>query len=85
MRVTRRKKRTVEIVVDVLCNKCGGSCVPKGRRPDDAYGPHGLIEAEVVGGYDSPVLPDGTTYQFSLCEGCLSALFATFVHDPRVP
>jgi len=60
-------------VVDVVCNKCGKSCIPE-HSPD----PYGLIEQEVHGGYFSPNFFDSSSYRFSMCEFCLSALFNSF-------
>jgi hypothetical protein len=61
------------------CNGCGEPLCPK---PND--GPHGLIEATVSGGYDSPHLLDLTAYTFSLCEKCLRQLFDGFKVPPKV-
>lgn len=67
----------------VLCNRCGLSCVI-GPNESPAIGPAGLIDATVVGGYESTpgngygALDDGDSYHFSLCEFCLDDLFSTF-------
>jgi len=37
--------------------------------------PHGLIDAQVTGGYDSYHLFDMTSYKFNFCEKCLRQLF----------
>lgn len=66
----------VEIVDDVICNKCGESCM---SVDDDFKTPYGLNEVVVSGGYYSNYLEDLTTYTFSLCEKCLSELFKTFL------
>ena len=77
---------------DILCNLCGLSCV-LGCQGSQARGTHGLIEALVVGGYESTpgnghgALDDLVRYRFSLCEWCLDWLFAQFkipvaVDDP---
>jgi hypothetical protein len=71
MQKFKSEKILVSIVEDTICNKCGESC-------GEADYPHGLIEAEVHGGYSSPVLCDGHGYKFSLCESCLAQLFKGF-------
>jgi hypothetical protein len=90
MKITKKIKREVEVdcIVDVLCNKCGESCVPKSLRDKNggerlAYdiksaAPHGLVEHTVSGHYHSENLDDMTSYTFSLCEQCLVLLFNTF-------
>lgn len=54
---------------NIFCNKCGMSCL------NMQGGHNGLIEAEVVGGYDSTHIDDGDVYIFSLCEKCLREIF----------
>lgn len=66
-----------------VCNKCGGSMCPNPKSMN-AEIPHGLVDAEVVGGYDSPHLTDTTGYKFSLCEGCLRELFTSCKVPPEV-
>lgn len=73
----RRKAETY------VCNGCGGSmCATKGRPDGDS--PFGLVEAKVSGHYDSDHLLDGTSYMFSLCEGCLRKMFREFKVKPVV-
>lgn len=62
---------------EIFCNKCGMSC--KGHLG----GFNGLIEAEVIGGYDSTHLDDLDVYIFSLCESCLKTMFETFMFPAR--
>ncbi len=81
VKVKETKTVEVETVKDVLCNKCGKSCLPD----EDVQDAYGLIEATVTGGFLSPALGDMTRYVFSICEPCLAELFKTFVHDPFVP
>jgi hypothetical protein len=63
------------------CNLCGLSCNLKN------WGPEGLIDAVVIGGYESTpgngsgALDDMTRYRFSICEFCLDWLFTKF----RIP
>jgi hypothetical protein len=58
---------------EILCNLCGESVCPIGTT-NEQY-PHGLYNAQVVGGYDSYHLFDMTRYTFSFCEKCLRQLF----------
>jgi hypothetical protein len=69
-----------EILSEVLCNQCGGSCHVEeaGRNKHGQHYFFGLINAKVVGGYHSPVLGDLDQYEFSLCEACLKKMFAGF-------
>ena len=60
---------------EIFCNKCGMSC--RGHIGNF----NGLIEAKVVGAYDSTHIDDGDIYIFSLCERCLKELFDNF-HFP---
>ncbi len=92
MRVTRTEKRetSVTITTDVLCNKCGGSCVSQEWRSQVSNGAdvagyvEGLTNASVSGGYGSRYLLDMTTYAFSICERCLREMFDAFVIPPAV-
>lgn len=67
----------------VNCNMCGGSLCPDTTTPNQYY-PNGLINAEVMGCYDSEHLTDCTTYRFSLCEWCLRQMFGQFKVPPEV-
>lgn len=66
-----------------VCNKCAGPMCPDVSSPNRNY-PHGLVDAVVGGGYDSPHLTDCTSYKFSLCEQCLRELFGSFRIPPTV-
>jgi hypothetical protein len=46
--------------------------------------PHGLHDAQVIGGYDSYHLFDMSKYTFSFCEGCLRKLFVQCKIKPRI-
>lgn len=68
---TEIQPTAVEVTDDILCNKCGNSCVA--AHPGWA----GLLEAKVDCGYASK-LGEDNVYIFSLCETCLGKLFASF-------
>jgi hypothetical protein len=74
MRKLKKARRTVEVVEDVVCNRCGGTCLIEREQ----YG----LAAAVEGGYNSTHLADFTIYQFDLCEKCLAELFAGFKIKP---
>lgn len=74
MKTTKKVLKEVEEIVDAFCNKCGESC--RGKHSPNL---DGLIEVKVDCGYGS-ILGDGNIYEFSLCEKCLTELFATFKH-----
>lgn len=52
---------------------CGETMCPIGTH-NEQY-PHGLHEAQVIGGYESYHLFDMTRYTFSFCEKCLRTMF----------
>jgi hypothetical protein len=54
------------------CNKCLSSLASE----SGCF--YGLIDAEVIGGYESTELDDGDVHKFSLCEKCLMELFLSF-------
>jgi hypothetical protein len=81
MRIIKKVTKEVTVIDDILCNKCGNSC----RGVDPSFDWEGLIEVGIIGGYGSTHLGDGNSYEFSLCESCLIALFQTFKHNPKVP
>lgn len=74
MKITKREFKEVEIIADIICNKCGKSC----RGPIGNF--NGLIEVQVDGAYDSTDLEDGAIYKFSLCEKCLKPILESFKH-----
>ena len=65
-----------------VCNACGGCLCPDGSANHDI--PHGLVDAKVSGGYDSPALSDCTNYKFSVCETCLRKIFDGFAIKPEI-
>lgn len=79
MKKTTIVQQEVEVVEDVICNKCEKSCRPSKEVPDF----YGLIEASFSTGYFSEALPDGMRYSFSLCEECLAELFKSFKISPE--
>jgi len=78
MKVSHKEPQTidVEVIDDILCNQCGGSCHDR-----QGMNYEGLIEARVQGGYASK-LGDMTSFIFSICEDCLEKLFVRFKHPP---
>lgn len=69
---TETQETEVEIIEDIICNKCGETCR---LWEDGQFG--GLIENKYTGGYGS-ILGDMTTYTYSICEKCMKELFDTF-------
>ena len=79
MKTTETKLVETEVIKDVICNKCGESCIPPQLRSiTDGNDFYGLIEKTVSGGYYSHALSDCENYTFSLCEVCLKNLFDSF-------
>jgi hypothetical protein len=77
MKITRQYQKTVEVKVDVICNRCGQSCYR------DGFGPLG-VEALATGQYESELLEDCHMYQFDLCEKCTVEVASTFKIPPTV-
>lgn len=75
---TEEIQTTTQVVVDILCNKCGESCATSTSDHGWQRSFDGLLEVEVHAGYWSKVLGDGFRTKFSLCEMCVSELFKTF-------
>lgn len=74
MKYSRKLSAPTDVVEDVFCNKCGMSCKsPQGYN-------YGLIEAEVIGGYESTHIGDGDVHKFSLCERCLQKMISKFLY-----
>jgi len=72
---------------ELLCNLCGGPMCPhevkmSGTWQSDVR--HGLVDAKVVGGYESYHLLDMNQYTFSFCEQCLRKLFVQCKIKPEV-
>jgi hypothetical protein len=77
----KKINKEVEVIEEILCNKCGESCIP--GKHDEVYDAYGLIEKTARGGYWSPELYDDVSYTFSLCEKCLRELFDSFKIPPQ--
>lgn len=75
------KTQTTDVTVDILCNKCGESCLKKAPGWADG-GYEGLINCWVEGGVYSTRLGWDVAYRFDICEDCLMDWFETFKLDP---
>lgn len=76
MLVTRKETQEVELIDDVICNKCGKSC-----RDETT----GLIEAvplSMTWGYGSS--KDGEGHESHVCEHCYDEIIAGFKIPPEV-
>lgn len=69
MKTVRKLDKPVTEIEEIFCNKCGLSM----KSPQGCY--YGLVEAEIVAGYESTHLEDGDVHKLSLCEACLSQIF----------
>jgi hypothetical protein len=63
------KTEEIDVVDDIVCNRCGKSCKDKCDMNFE-----GLLEVTVQGGYAS-LLGDSHSYVFSICESCLKEMF----------
>lgn len=81
MKKVKQAKVKKEIITDIICNKCGDSCVTlRSSETNEIMDSEGLIEHEVNFGYYSNHFQDGDRIQFSLCEKCLFDFVKTFKH-----
>jgi len=65
----------------MICNRCGNSClISYDTEHEEFYG--NIVHYSA--GYNSPVLPDGYSYTFSLCERCISDIIVTLKNPPTV-
>lgn len=79
MKTIKRVQEYVDVVDDIICNKCGESCRTDGGDDQVSHKEFdGLIEVTAHGGYWSKVIGDMNRYQFSLCETCLVEFTKTF-------
>ena len=65
----------VEILDDLICNKCGKS-LKQIISTDGDFNFCGLEEVQMICGYGSK--NDGTIYTFSMCEDCVLELIKSF-------
>ena len=77
MKIIETRVEEVSVVTDIICNRCGKSLVSVSGEF------YGLIEHNYETGYESPVLPDGHIYKFSICETCLTDFFSIFKIPPE--
>lgn len=67
------ESREIEVVDDVVCNKCGCSCSARPPKTwDDCW-----IEIKASWGYGSA--KDGTVQTAHICESCWDAFCASFI------
>jgi hypothetical protein len=77
MIITKKIEETkiVDVVDDIICNKCGESCNLVEKEPDFGKEYYGLIEQVVSGGW---FWRDCSSLTFSLCTNCIDKLFSDF-------
>lgn len=78
MRITHKIHVEEDFTDDIICNKCGNTCLPIKE-----CGGEGLIEASVCGGYGSEIIGDGDSLTFSICERCLIEIILDFRIPPE--
>lgn len=71
MEITRKETKEVEVVDDIICNRCGKSC-------ETAL--EGLYEAaELIADWGYGSSKDGERSKAHLCEECFDGIVAEFV------
>lgn len=77
---SKEEQRTIKVIQDIICNKCG-----KSTEESKETG-MGFLAAEIYysTSYESTHLPDGLTYTFHLCEECLSKLIDELKIEPEI-
>jgi len=79
MKLVKKQNQEVDVVADIICNMCGGSLI------GEIGNFNGLVEASILGGFDSTHLADDVTYTFSICEKCLCEhIFSKFIIPEEV-
>lgn len=84
MKITKKVVKEVEIIQDILCNRCGDSLLIQisdcGLFDDEPeYEIIGLADIIYTGSYWSTnPIKDMMTYKFNICEKCLGILFQDF-------
>lgn len=68
----------VEVIKDILCNKCGNSC-----KKDLEYESFEFASLQVHWGYSS-VGHDGEVHEAHLCEQCWEGIVKEFKHSDLV-
>ena len=69
-------------IEEVVCNRCGNSCMEPHPPPDGKLVAQGMIGLVLQGGYLDVFPPDLQRWRIDLCEPCLGWLVSTFVHFP---
>ncbi len=72
-----------KLILDIICNKCGGLCSLPQDKSDPGTDNYGLNNASFVAGYYSEKFMDLDKITFSICEECLFELFLTFKIPPE--
>ncbi len=75
MRIYKNVTKTAQEQIDIICDKCGKSCI-------GTCGNFCGIQFDVMGGYDSPVFPDDETIRrYDVCEICAHEWLKTWPKD----
>lgn len=76
MRIYKTEKQDVKICTDIICDKCGKSCL--GELCKNYCG----TEFNISGNYDSRVFPDDETIRhYDVCEFCINEWMETWPKD----
>ena len=77
MRHTHKETQEVDVVDDVVCDRCGETM--KGFA-----GNYNGVTISGSGAYDSTHFPDGAVVHADVCEKCASEWFKTFKTHPVI-
>lgn len=75
MKHTHKETQEVEVVDDVVCDRCGDTL-------KCSAGNYNGINITGSGAYDSPHFPDMCIVHADVCEECASEWFKTFKTNP---
>lgn len=78
MEITHTETREVQVVDDILCDRCGLSI--KGH-----IGNFNGVTFHGAGAYDSTHFPDMHSFRADVCEKCCAEWFKTFKRNPLNP
>jgi hypothetical protein len=75
-----QETQNIEVIKDILCNKCGKSC----KKHEGFEESFSFADLNVHWGYFSDDNRDGEVHEAHLCQSCWEGIVATFKHSDLV-